>query len=518
MAEKDNNIVKDSKKEFRDSFLLEPEFQKINNLLEKNALDPRKKSEHEQYNTNEMMMNMMFVQETDDRFIKFIEQKRLNALKELQEIEKAGEEEITKRKAEYDEYLRIRELGNDKDEASRYYFYSQAFNSDTIAEFKEENEEYSNQIDKKLEEERLLKKEEAILKIKEKSPHIEDESAISSMAEKASVGKLFVDKMGIDVKDVVSLGLTTFSLATNPAGFFTNKAAKALFKGFMNTDAGKNLSNNMKERFDVFQNGHPVLGKGLKIATACLGMGVLAAIGANMEDIQEFASHLYQSTSDFAPTLAGVGQDVFNGQTFILGEKFSNLESLTRSIMPEGSSYKEIQEMTMKLAEYNGIDDPDVVKAGFEFKVPKDLSSLTLDVPNFEINNIEDIKNLNKIPYGANIKAEDLIKNVEKIVNSEFANEPGRAHEFMVNFKQQVGFATDDNGIVKSFKDLKGDTIYEQQLGQNRVPSSDEQEVAVHGFDEVKNTLEKTANDLNSKAPEKEGFFSKLGIGGRGKH
>lgn len=502
-----SDIAKVNTENDKEEFLSDQGFQKSIETLNENP-------EVDQFNVlkNILLVNKIMNNENDDDYVLYIEKKRLDELEELKKIEALDEEKRTKYKEELSAYKITEQL------SSQEYFLLNSVNDNVIEQYKEDRPENSKPYESELNKEIDSK----VVDLIQNSAHLDNPQMTEHLAKKAALGEIFNDTF----KGAAKYGLSAVSLATNPAGFFTGKVVGAAINQIMKTETGQNFSKKVNEKWEK------VLGNGKKSLMAKMAVGALvttgivvgAVMGVEVISVDNLLDIKDQMSLDFAsvdnsvlginsleadtanlgsnPSLSDSVAKQMNSEVSELSkglDKTASVEpqsdgvdnvvqevkqvkvegSLTQTaatLLPKGSSYTEIEKLALQLAEHNGIPDPDVVPKGLVLEVPQDLPDVK--IPEFEINSMEDLKNLDKIKFGTNITGDELLDQVNAALSKEYPNSPERVHEMMVAIKPSIGSAVDSNGFINTKNPLNIGEAYETYFGENKIELSSEQEYA----------------------------------------
>ncbi len=184
------------------------------------------------------------------------------------------------------------------------------------------------------------------------------------------------------------------------------------------------------------------------------------------------------------------------------------LESIAGDILRESNpdvTYQEIREFTQQIAEHNGLEDADMIQKGDVFEIPKADDLEGIELKEFKIDSIDDIKNFDKVPYGSDMTPKELTSSISEVLNKTYPDEPERVHEMMAYVKDSVKGMPSDSPI-DSRVDLSGiGDSNESMFGANKVEISDEQESLYDFSSEAEAELEAELNKEPEKVTNKEG-------------
>lgn len=151
------------------------------------------------------------------------------------------------------------------------------------------------------------------------------------------------------------------------------------------------------------------------------------------------------------------------------------LELIARDLLPEDAPYSDIKELTMKIAEHNNIADADVIMKGVELDIPSMDQLEGIELKEFKVETLNDLNNLDKLPYGSEITPEELQSQIKEVLKNEFPGEEMRQHEMMAHVKATLG-ELPPNQPIESMGKLDFDKITNQHFGPDKIDIVDEQE------------------------------------------
>lgn len=137
------------------------------------------------------------------------------------------------------------------------------------------------------------------------------------------------------------------------------------------------------------------------------------------------------STQTDAPT--EVEAPVEAQPTELVIESGDRLESLAKGLLPEDASYDEVKELTMKIAEFNGIEDADLLQVGQTLELPTGEELEGIQLKEFKVDSVEDLNSLEKLPYGSEITPEELKGQIEAALTEAYPDDEIRVTEYMAH-------------------------------------------------------------------------------------
>lgn len=170
------------------------------------------------------------------------------------------------------------------------------------------------------------------------------------------------------------------------------------------------------------------------------------------------------------------------------------LELLVKEAMPEGTKYEDIQEMVLKIAEHNGLQDADKIYPGQTLEMPG-LNSPAPEM--FKIDEAKDLFALDKVPYGSEITPTEYKEQVGQVLKEMYPNEPTRVHEMMAHVNAQMNGLPANQPIPSGTKIGLGDE-YVGYLKEKSFAISDEQESLYPSLNDD-GTLKELENEVQSK-------------------
>ncbi len=177
------------------------------------------------------------------------------------------------------------------------------------------------------------------------------------------------------------------------------------------------------------------------------------------------------------------------------------LESIAKGLLPADAPYSDIKELTMKIAEHNNLDDADVVMKGMEIDIPTQDQLDGIELKEFKVESLDDLKNLDKLPYGSELTPEELKHQIKDVLKSEFPGQEMRIHETMAYVNDTLS-SSPEGKPLHSMGKLDVDKLTEIMHGDNKIEIVDEQESPYNYKEVVNNELKNKAVDYDVKTPD----------------
>jgi len=178
-----------------------------------------------------------------------------------------------------------------------------------------------------------------------------------------------------------------------------------------------------------------------------------------------------------------------------------SLELIAKDLLPADAPYSDIKELTMKIAEHNNLADADVIMKGMELDIPTPEQLEGIELKEFKIESMDDLKNLDKLPYGSELTPDEVKAQIKDVLKNEFPGQEMRIHETMAYVNQTFENAP-DNQPVFSMEKLDFDKLTEIMHGDNKIELIDEQESPYSYKEVVNNEMKNNAVDYDVKTPE----------------
>ena len=155
----------------------------------------------------------------------------------------------------------------------------------------------------------------------------------------------------------------------------------------------------------------------------------------------------------------------------------------------------------MKIAEHNNLDDADVVMKGMEIDIPTQDQLDGIELKEFKVESLDDLKNLDKLPYGSELTPEELKHQIKDVLKSEFPGQEMRIHETMAYVNDTLS-SSPEGKPLHSMGKLDVDKLTEIMHGDNKIEIVDEQESPYNYKEVVNNELKNKAVDYDVKTPD----------------
>lgn len=183
-----------------------------------------------------------------------------------------------------------------------------------------------------------------------------------------------------------------------------------------------------------------------------------------------------EESNSFTPEVAAVeAAAVFSSEPVsMVIEKGDRLEGIAREILEKNNanvSYSDIKELTLQIAEHNGIENANDIFAGQKIEIPNEC----YEIDSYKINSIDMIKDFDSVNYGSELTADKLSEQIREVYENEFPDQPDRIQEAMAHINQSLEDFKE--GILDSRADLSFiSEINDKYFGENPVSISDERE------------------------------------------